>query len=311
MLNTKNKGSVTIEATIIIPMFIFIFFIIIGMLRLILLYNCVSNAMYKTANLAYNYGIIYHENGIDLLSDTIKNRIGDSLNITPLISYAEDKLYQSMFGSYFETKLNEDSVYKELFKDKVSWNFNGTGFYNNDELLLTGTFKYNILLPFQNKLSNGISFNKTIRIKILTTGSSYMKQSNTENSSVWQLSNFERGKIIESEFNSNLPEYFPVIDYYENGTAISVVSINHTLSSYQNEKNLELEMSRSLEELISFKNGEYGKTQISEQQIKNKEIIFVFPENEMTENQKNIIDIISKKANSAGVKIRIEKYQFV
>ncbi len=307
-----KKGSATIETTLIIPLILFIFFLIIEILRCFLLYNCVSSAMYKTANFAYDYGVIYHENGIKNLTDSLKEKIGDNFGVSELINAGENAVYQSLFCECFKNYLKEDKYYNEFFQNKADFDFTGTGFYNNDELVLTCIVDYDAFFPFFDSFREEISFQKNLRIKVVTTGVYSVDSHNTSDSgSIWDLSNFERGKRIEENFGGNLPDFFPVIDYYNNGKAVSIRSINHTKNNYTNSLNLKKTMESALDELYTFSGAEYGGKKINNSDIKEKEIKFVFPEDEFSSEQKKIINEVKKEAKNKGIKITIERYEYV
>ena len=57
---------------------------------------------------------------------------------------------------------------------------------------------------------------------------------------VWELSNLKRGKVIEEVFGSNLPEFFPAVDLYDerSKTVTAFVSIDVTSPHYRSEANL-------------------------------------------------------------------------
>ncbi len=133
----------------------------------------------------------------------------------------------------------------------------------------------------------------------------------TLDGSVWKLSNFQRGNVIEEKFGGNLPEFYPVIDRYDKGKAVKIVSVNHISESYKKYDAFENRLKEEIDNLISFKGADYGGVNIKNKDIEFREIIFVFPEDDFTIDQNQVIKEIKNYGMKNGINVTIERYQRV
>ncbi len=129
--------------------------------------------------------------------------------------------------------------------------------------------------------------------------------------SVWLLSPVERGKAIESIFGGGLPEFFPVIDAFDeiSGHAASIVSVDTTLDSYASGTELKNVLMQKADELASFKFGEYDETVITGKDIDSRELILIIPENPLNENQQLAINECYKYVSEISIILSVKRYQ--
>lgn len=128
--------------------------------------------------------------------------------------------------------------------------------------------------------------------------------------SVWHLTAFERGKVIQKHFGGNLPEFFPTIDVWEpSGTVTLIVSIDITSNSYQSQSALQKLLDSNLSKLETFNGANYGGVEILFEQIHNKKIVIVIPEDCATEEQRNLLNHFIEKCGQAGIDTRVIEYQ--
>jgi len=129
--------------------------------------------------------------------------------------------------------------------------------------------------------------------------------------SVWLLSPVERGKAIESIFGGGLPEFFPVIDAFDeiSGHAASIVSADTTLDSYASGTELKNVLMQKADELASFKFGEYDETVITGKDIDSRELILIIPENPLNERQQLAINECDKYASEIAIILSVKRYQ--
>ncbi|MBE7056047.1 MAG: hypothetical protein E7388_01215 [Ruminococcaceae bacterium] len=308
MFVINKKGSVSIEALMIIPVFFILIILLIGYLRVYLLYNCVSEALYNTSDFAINYGPLYKDMGVDSIKEIVGNKIGDKININNILNYSDDILYLKTFELYFTNEIEKNKIYCLMFKDNVKWDFTGSDFFNNnDEFYMSGVFYYKLNVPLTEKIFNGFSFRKNILVRVFSNGIvSY--STNTDDSNIWGLTNFQRGKLLEKQFGGNLPENFPVIDVYEKGIAKMIVSLNHTLPTYTNNKNFEMKLNEYLEKMVNFKGAKYGNSSV--ENIIGRAIILILPENQLNNSQKIVLNNFEKKCGYNNVKLKVERYQY-
>ncbi|MCK5758208.1 MAG: hypothetical protein KAH14_03870 [Clostridiales bacterium] len=129
--------------------------------------------------------------------------------------------------------------------------------------------------------------------------------------SVWLLPPVERGKIIESIFGGGLPEFFPVIDAFDeiSGHAASIVSVDITLDRYTSGTELKNVLIQKADDLASFKYGEYDEIVITGKDIDSRELILVIPENPLNEKQQLAINECYKYVSEISTILSVKRYQ--
>ncbi|MCD6322095.1 MAG: hypothetical protein J7L77_03605 [Clostridiales bacterium] len=134
---------------------------------------------------------------------------------------------------------------------------------------------------------------------------------NEKGESVWLLPPVERGKAIESIFGGGLPEFFPVIDAFDeiSGHAAAIVSVDTTLDTYASGTELKNVLMQKADELASFKFGEYDETVITGKDIDSRELILVIPENPLNEKQQLAINECYKYVPEISIILSVKRYQ--
>ncbi len=129
--------------------------------------------------------------------------------------------------------------------------------------------------------------------------------------SVWLLPPVERGKVIESIFGGGLPEFFPVIDAFDeiSGHAASIVSADTTLDIYASGMELKNMIKQKADELALFEFGEYDETVITGKDIDSRELILIIPENPLNENQQLAINECYKYVSEISIILSVKRYQ--
>jgi len=121
------------------------------------------------------------------------------------------------------------------------------------------------------------------------------------------LTPFKRGIRIQKELGRNLPDRFPVIAKFGQGTAVMIKSIDLEGATYRKPSNLKAKVKSFIHELEEFKGGSYQDTQINEADIKNKKLIIVVPEESISSDLQKAFDDCIKTAGK-DIKIEIMKY---
>lgn len=132
-----------------------------------------------------------------------------------------------------------------------------------------------------------------------------------EEDNPWALSNFQRGSYFNELYGSNLPKTFPVIDYYEDGLARSIVSMDLTKESFSSSKYIEKNITTKLDAISSFKGADViisgEKYTISEDEILSKELLIVIPENSPEDRCQILTNYIESYPNN-DFNVTIVKY---
>lgn len=311
-LINKKKGSVTLEAALCVPVMMAVFLLLYGLLEMFLLYNCISKAVYDTADIAASYGMLYHKNGIDKLEKHLQDKLSQYVDFSLFFTYGDDLLYQKMAENIFVHYLEQDPVYQRFFQGRVRYDFSGSRFYNgNSEVVLNGHFLCDYTIPFMDSLFKGFALSKTVLFDTFTEGvTPDFSTEAPETESIWSLSNFERGKLFQEKYGRNLPQFFPIIDYYQHGTAGIIRSINHTLKTYQDDKMLEQVLDQLSKELLGFQGASYGGVTVKGERISKREILLIFPEDDFTSGQQAVVDRFVGICRGIGIDVTIERYGY-
>ncbi len=108
----------------------------------------------------------------------------------------------------------------------------------------------------------------------------------TSKDSVWEKENFERGLYFRELYGANLPESFPVLSAWRNGTATSIKSIDLTAPSYESGNDLKKKVIGHIKEIAEYSGTDkpWGKDQIyiDGRSIEERVLIIIVPENSPT-----------------------------
>jgi len=163
-------------------------------------------------------------------------------------------------------------------------------------------------------LSNTIPFMNLAPLKISQRAVSLdWRSSQTDevlgSGSVWDLSPMARGSAIQKHFGRNLPQFFPTICKLEGGQALSIVSFDVTLKTYQEAGGLSAEILEAAQKLADFRGGEEDGVAVNGQDIKSKELWVVIPAGAVSAAQENEIADAIASAKKYAFDIKLIEYQ--
>lgn len=128
---------------------------------------------------------------------------------------------------------------------------------------------------------------------------------------VWMRGNFERGLELRSQFGGNLPASYPVIANFENGTAVSIKSLDLTAPDYQIPGHVCDKIYGDIDELAGFNGTDapWGSDGIwiKEDEVFSRELLIIIPENSTQEAYNELMACMNYAASN-HVTIRIEEY---
>ena len=306
-------GSSTLEACIIMPAVISVMLFFICLLQTVTALNCLDKAVIKTARMLSDYGILYHEYGLKELENKALSKIGSFLEektgssegSSVLFKFAglrecatsfDDVLYTQMSTTICRYYLDKDPLIKDGYVKLDKLSFNGSAFYNEgDDIEL-----YASAIVF-----GRIKIGTSIKTRAWIRGNDPLLSINESGTTVWELTNFARGKILRTIFGGNLPYDYPVISVFEEdtGMATMIKSLDFTGPYYASGKNMEKFDSSDGYELKDdypvIKNG----------MIKGKKLFLVMPLNEMGERQAEALRNSIILAGAKGINIETVLYQ--
>jgi hypothetical protein len=102
-VKNKEKGSMTVEAALVLPVLLCVFFTVIFLIKGVYTYELVGHALNETASEMSSAGYIYHISGIRDIHDTVRNGIGDKSDV-----------FKNQMDSVFDAYNNLKSIENNL-----------------------------------------------------------------------------------------------------------------------------------------------------------------------------------------------------
>ncbi len=158
-----------------------------------------------------------------------------------------------------------------------------------------------------------ISMLGDIRVRMGSFFTKWAGDSHEKGNSVWELPPVQRGKVLESLFGGSLPEFFPVLDAYDqvSGHAASIVSIDTTLDLYSDGCELKKTIIEKADELSAYKFGKYEDVLITDKDIDTRELIIVIPENQLNDNQFMKLEECMDYTSENSIILTVKRYQYI
>jgi hypothetical protein len=129
---------------------------------------------------------------------------------------------------------------------------------------------------------------------------------------IWQLDNFQRGRALRNIFDANLPINFPVISGFESGKVFLIKSMDLTAPSYQQPEAVEEQIIEYIDRISSYQGQEepWGSSgiQIHKDEIRQKELIIVIPENELITSVEDVLKRCAIYSTQKAVIFKIQRY---
>ena len=321
---SEKNGSCTLEACIILPAVISVLIFMLYVIRSITAVNCLDNALMKTARLMSDYGILYHEYGLEELENTALEKIGSYLkektgddtgnnvlfkffSLRDCAAYGDDLLYSEAAKIICNYYLSKDPLIKNGYINLKDLSFSGSKFYNSgDEIELKVTCK----------VFKIAKIGSSVRTRAWIRGDNPLLALDESGVTVWDLGNLKRGKILRSIFGANLPYDYPVISIYDSSgkSATMIKSIDLTAPYYNSGRGLEKEIKEMIDKLRKFEttdgyNMRDGYLKISRGEIKSKKLLLVVPTNGFNDFNGTVLNNILVYASSNNIKVEMVTYQ--
>jgi len=220
---------------------------------------------------------------------SVKEYLNEKAQDTAILGYSLDINVPGIIPAHDFKGVKNGSI-KNLFIYCENW---------GEEVRLNASYTYESLLG-------------GFRVKMILSFTKWTGDAPLEDKSVWELLPIERGREIEKIFGGGLPEFFPVLDAFDpiSGHAAVIVSIDTSLSRYENGSYLKKIVNEKCSDLIEFTYGKYEETVITGMDIDSRELIVVIPENQLNEMQETAMgecmDYIADKA----ILLTIKRYQY-
>ncbi len=194
-----------------------------------------------------------------------------------------------------ENKLDPPQVW-------LDWNLEA------DQLFLEADYEIRTLLGKTNR--RAVAFIPIWRPADIKTDSS-AKDSGDE-SSIWHLDNFSRGKKLRQQFGGNLPASYPVIARFEQGEALAIKSMDLTKPTYARPQAVELAINEQFARLTAFVGTPkpFGNSEIwiKPGDISARRLLLIVPADADLSRYTDTFTGLSRKAESLGLSFELIAY---
>ena len=326
------RGSITVEAAILLPIFIAAIMTFVFIIKVYYIHEIVQQAITSACEEMSLYSLLYYETNADELISSLEkftsSQNADSVSgntwIAPIVEqFGKDAsdyvraqmalvpiskilVKKNLEVSYF------DNVDKRLRLLNLKDGFEGIDFSNSrilaDDKSIDIIISYKMSFPFLKEFIPEINITQMASSYVWAgeAGVKYAEEE-AEATCVWNMSNINRGKEIRKLQGANLPFNFPTIAIFKNGTATSIKSLNIDEVYYKNSNNLKKKLLLYINMLEEFERGESGGIAIEKWQVYKKELRLIIPETELMANQQQTINECMQVAREKGIDLVIIK----
>lgn len=320
--NGSDKGNISLEAAIVMPVFCFLVFGLISIIQHYTLYFVTANACISSAEKLSADSCILFELGLDSFEDKVKSKL---LSLLPeggilgdassqISSYGIDELESSVFCAILKPYIQKE-LDKEIKRSgipitaKVDSLIGSEIFSSGIRYKLCVTTKSDYLFP------NIFTGKKGVYAEFIIEGDAWLyggiSRFELSGINIWSLSNFQRGKAIESEFGSNLPEFFPVIDIFDyvSGQCVMIASIDTSSPGNRNYEYFKKQVYSLAKKLSEFEGGEADNIRITSDMITARKLLLIVPDNNFTELVSKESEILNRCLFDYKVQFEMRQFQ--
>lgn len=320
------RGSITVEAAILLPVFIAAIMTFVFIIKVYYVHEIVQQAITSACEEMSLYSLLYYETNADELISSLEKLTSSQETdkaygntwIAPIVEqlgkdasdYARAQVVLVPISKILVKKNLEvsyfDNVDNRLHLLNLKDGFEGIDF--SSSRMLADDKSIDIIISY--KMSFPLLKEFISEIKITQMASSYVwageaginnAGEEADATCVWNMSNINRGREVRKLQGANLPFNFPTIAIFKNGTATSIKSLNIDEEYYKNANNLKKQLLLYINKLEEFDGGECGGITIEKWQVNKKELRLIIPETELMANQQQTINECIQVAKKKGV----------
>lgn len=292
MLSNRNKGTVTIEGALTLPLFTALLLSVALFLRAVYIYEVVQDAMSKT---------VAEISVCEYILD--KNEPKTDEFFTSILHLAEKPVINLVAREIFVANIHKraGSPIEKIIKDM-------TFVYREDKGVFSLGVNYEIPVGIFPKL------------KICQRAMGRVWRDGGDDTAatedIWSLDNLSRGKRIRDLFGANLPFNFPVIAsfYGSSGKAVMIKSMDTTAPSYENTQNMVKKIQTYINQMDDYdgQNIPWGSEGIviNSHEIISKQLLLVIPENEIGAEKEGAFTNLIRDALLKGITLKVERYGY-
>lgn len=322
------RGSMSLEAVLVLPFFLAIAFLLLSFLHSLSVCHVAEKALYQTAGILSDYAYFYHQGLLDKGEDVLVEHLGsflpESEDLTSELWRDVTDFWQIREGverldDLFYCQLAEQ-IFRSCLRDQErlfsSISFAGSTFYNGDEQFVLH-FKCQApwLVTSMFPWASRYEIARSLVSRGWMAGDRWWSAT-SEPDSVWSLSPLKRGKELRLRFGGNLPEFYPVIARLEDGCVTMIKSLDHTRETYQSETEFDRTLRQMARQLSNFRGTEGNPSvaehdQIKEGEIRKRILLLILPTNPTSQEQEQVLFSFAQFCAACGVQLEIERYQEV
>lgn len=333
MLKNRNKGSVTVEAAVFLPIFVIAIMSFVFTIKVYYTNEIVQHAISGACNEMSVYSLLYYQTnaeevigGIEKFSQS--EQISEMFGDTKVLSYVQHLGKEAT--DYVRAQAALVPITKYLVKKNLNLGVSDNadarlkglnlkeGFeaidFSKSRMLSDGKSidiiaEYELEFPFLSSVLPGIKITQVASSRIWAgeEGVNTGEANDESTSSVWDMSNIKRGREIRKLQGANLPFNFPAISNFENGVATSIHSLNIDETYYHTSKNLKQKLLTLINKLEAFNGAQSGKVSVDNHEIFIRELRIILPETEVLAHQQQTLEECRLIANSKGIELKIIK----
>ncbi|MGI6157549.1 MAG: hypothetical protein ACOYH4_03635 [Saccharofermentanales bacterium] len=128
-----------------------------------------------------------------------------------------------------------------------------------------------------------------------------------DETNVWDMSNFDRGRAIRARFGGHLPPFYPVIAMWDGRQATSIKSMDWTAPTYADPGAVERKLMHFVDDLAAFEG--VGGEGPAPGTIRSRRLVLVIPDNAIAWKTSAILSRWRSMASARGVTLDIRTYQ--
>jgi hypothetical protein len=340
----RESGSVTIEAAVIMPVFICVIVSIVFFVRVVFIQELIRRATVETAEEIAAFSYLVYKPGLDdKLHDWLVEGFGKSLSdpgtgkdgmagqdertgkildaiknavVEKAAENAEGYMLMPLAHMLAGRHLSDchgDRGYLEKLGVVGGYDgldFSGSSFCAGETDDINIIIRYSVRIPVPLRLFGDLHFEQRACARAWMGGDN----PSDREEDIWSLDNLTRGKKVREIFGANLPWGFPGISSLKNGCAILIRSMDITAATYQNPENIERTVNGYIDDLAEY-NGQvkpWGseKKVILPEDIHSRKLLLVIPSNPVGDSTLNALDSCRIYAAGRGVMLEVRKYGY-
>jgi len=334
----SERGSLTLEAAIALPVFICVVIAFAFLLRVVQVHERMQHALCQAAleiaGVSYIYdvsGLLDVQRELEGLEGRAAERVKEAAVRTSqfaswLPAAADMNLvnYFDRAGAALANGANS-LLFMHFAKFVTEKYLEGRGvpqgldfmwsayLHEGDDVKLNVNYTFDMPVPIKPPYPLGVEQTAHARAWLSGAGSRAIREDQRdEEDDIWSLGNFVRGVRIQEIFHANLPIGFPGLSSYEDGTATLIRSLDTTAASYQTASGIGKTIDEYVRAIRDYggQDKPWGNDQIviPAEDIAVRRLVLVIPKNDVSPAVGREIDRCIRDALAQGVILQVERY---